>query len=91
MKYLIHTCYCWYDSEDGEKLVLMYFIQNVPFTFDELPEIAKEDLEIVTLADENRRWKIEDLYKAYSYLMEEECNPLVFELELENPELVPID
>ena len=66
MKYLIHTCYCWYDSEDGEKLVFMYFIQNVPFTFDELPEIAKEDLEL-------------------------ECNPLVFELELENPELVPID
>ena len=91
MKYLIHTRYCWYDTPDGEKLVFMYFIQNIPFTFDELPEIAKEDLEIVTLADENRRWKIEDLYKAYSYLMEEECNPLVFELELENPELVPID
>ena len=91
MKYLIHTRYCWYDSHDGEKLVFMYFIQNVPFTFDELPEIAKEDLEIVTLADQERRWKIEDLYKANSYLMEEECNPLVFELELENPELVPID
>ena len=58
MKYLIHTRYCWYDTPDGEKLVFMYFIQNVPFTFDELPEIAKEDLEIVTLADENRRWEI---------------------------------
>ena len=42
MKYLIHTQYCWYDTSEGEKLVLMYFIQNVPFTFDELPEIQME-------------------------------------------------
>ena len=91
MKYLIDTRYCWHDTPDGDKIVFMYFIQNVPFTFDELPEIAKDDLEIVSLADQERRWTIEDLYKAWSYLMHEECNPLVFELELENPELVPID
>ena len=54
MKYLIHTRYCWYDTPDGEKLVFMYFIQNVPFTFDELPEVAKEDSEIVALANEQK-------------------------------------
>ena len=79
MKYLIHTRYCWYDSQDGEKLVFMYFIQNVPFTFDELPEIAKEDLEIVTLADQERRWKIEDLYKAYSYSINYPQYPITIE------------
>ena len=89
MKYLIHTRYCWYDNRD--KLVFMYFIQNLPFTFDELPEIAKEDLEIVTLAEQEKSWEPEDLYKAYSYLMEEECHPMMFELELENPALVPVD
>ena len=26
-------------SAAGEQIVLLYFIQNVPFTFDELPEI----------------------------------------------------
>ena len=91
MKYLIHTQYCWYDTTDGEKIVCMYFIQNVPFTFDELPEVAKDDVEIFSLANGQKRWNEEDLYRAYSYLMEEECNPMLFELELENPELVPID
>ena len=89
MKYLIHTKYCWYDKED--KLVLMYFIQNMPFTFDELPSIAKDDPEIVEMANSERRWKEEDLYKAYQYLMTEECHPLNYELELENPELMPVD
>ena len=89
MKYLIHTKYCWYDK--GDKLVLMYFIQNMPFTFDELPSIAKDDPEIVEMANSEKRWEQEDLYKAYQYLMTEECHPLKFELELEYPELMPVD
>ena len=89
MKYLIHTKYCWYDK--GNTLVLMYFIQNMPFTFDELPSIAKDDPEIVEMANSEKRWKEEDLYKAYQYLMTEECHPLSYELELENPELMPVD
>ena len=56
-----------------------------------MPEVAKDDAEIVSLANGQKRWNEEDLYRAYSYLMEEECNPMLFELELENPELVPID
>ena len=91
MKYLIHTQYCWYDTNEGEKNDCMNIIQNVPFTFDELPEVAKEDSEIVSLANGQKRWKEDDLYMAYSYLMQEECTPMIFEIELENPELVPID
>ena len=89
MKYLIHTKYCWYDK--GNTLVLMYFIQNMPFTFDELPSIAKDDPEILEMANNEKRWEEEDLYKAYQYLMTEECHPLSYELELENPELMPVD
>ena len=45
-----------------KKLFCMYFIQNVPFTFDELPEVAKDDSEIVSLANGQKRWNEEDLY-----------------------------
>ena len=69
MKYLIHTQYCWYDTSEGEKLVLMYFIQNVPFTFDELPEVAKEDSEIVALANEQKRWNEDNLYTLKNNLL----------------------
>ncbi len=91
MKYHIDTKYAWYDHHEGSTLILLYFIQNVPFTFDELPEIAKSHPEVVTLADQEKRWEPEELYKSSMYLMAEECHPLMFDLELENPELLPVD
>ena len=91
MKYHIDTKYAWYDHQEGRVLILLYFIQNVPFTFDELPEIAKSHPEVVNLADDEKRWTPEGLYRASSYLMLEECHPMLYELELENPELMPVD
>tara|TARA_R100001480_G_scaffold51051_1_gene64400 strand:- start:507 stop:845 length:339 start_codon:yes stop_codon:yes gene_type:complete len=91
MKYRINTTYAWYDHHEGSVLILVYFIQNVPFTFDELPEIAKSHPEVITLADNGKRWTPEDLYRASSYLMLEECHPMMYELEIENPELLPVD
>jgi|TARA_B100000085_G_scaffold8192_1_gene7276 hypothetical protein len=89
MKYRIETKYAWYNK--GSTLILVYCIENVPFTFDELPELAKQHPEVLALADKERRWEPEDLYRASMYLMMEECHPMMFELELENPELLPVD
>ncbi|BCU96533.1 MAG: hypothetical protein CM15mV12_3040 [uncultured marine virus] len=89
MKYRIDTSYCWYNHK--QQIVLMYFINQVPFTFDDLPEFVVHDSEIVDLANNQKSYETEDLYKAYQYLMEEECHPLVFELELENEHLLPLD
>jgi hypothetical protein len=91
MKYHIETTYAWYDHHDGSQLILIYFIQNVPFTFDELPEIAKSHTEVLEIADDSKRWTPEDFYRASIYLMLEECHPMLYELELENPELMPVD
>jgi len=91
MKYRIETEYAWYDHQEGTSLVLVYLIQNVPFTFDELPEIAKDQPEIVKMADEGKGWTVEDMYRSSMYLMLEECHPLMYDVELENPELLPID
>ena len=89
MKYHITTAYCWYSRK--KTIVLMYFINNIPFTFDDAPEDYYYDRELIELADKERRWEPEDVYKASSYLIEEECHPLMFELELENPECMPSD
>ena len=58
-------------------------IQNVPFTFDELPEIAKSQPEVVKVADEGKRWTVEEMYRTSMYLVSEECHPMMFDLELE--------
>jgi len=91
MKYLIETKYTWYDHDEISELILLYLIQGIPFTFDELPEIAKSHPEIIKLADEEKRWEPEEMYKSSMYLIVEECHPMLYELELENPELLPID
>jgi hypothetical protein len=91
MKYRIDTTYAWYGGENGSCLILVYLIQNIPFTFDELPEIAKYQSEILETADNGKKWTIEEMYRASMYLMAEECHPMVFDLELENPELLPVD
>lgn len=89
MQYKITKAYCWYNK--GSMIVRMYFINNIPFTFDELPEIVVSDPEILEKADEQIRWEPEDLYQKSFYLIDEECHPSLFELELENPEDMPKD
>ena len=89
--YQLRTEYAWYDTKEGNKVCLFYFIQNVPFTFDELPEIARNLPEVEMAANDNKRWTPEDLYLASTYLMMEEAHPLMYELEVDKPELLPVD
>ena len=89
MKYRIDTAYVWYNK--GTMIVLMYFINHIPFTFDELPDSALYDLEVVEAADKERRFEPDDLYRTSFYLIDEQCHPLMFDLELENPEMLPAD
>ena len=89
MEYRIDAKYVWYET--GSRIVLMHFINSVPFTFDELPDECTTDLELIKLADNERRFDTEDIYKSSQYLILEECHPLMFELNLENPEMLPVD
>jgi len=72
-------------------IVKMYFINEVPFTFDELPSISLEDPELIKLADLSLRYEPEDLYKSSFYLIDELCHPMLFDVSLENPQDLPVD
>ena len=69
----------------------MYFINGIPYTFDDVEEAIYYDHEIIEWADGNTKYDIDDLYRASQYLIAEQCHPLLFDLELDNPELLPID
>jgi hypothetical protein len=69
----------------------MYFIQDVPFTFDELPESSIYDKELIEIANKYYHYEPEDLFKNSFYLIDEEAHPCLFDLELENPEDMPPD
>ena len=94
MKYIIESTYCWYSdwTNKYKRIVLMYSINGIPFTFDEIEDLEnlKYSLnQIKVIADNEPRYNTEELYNYYSYLMEEEFHPLAFELDLENPEELP--
>jgi len=89
MSYQISQAYCWYN--EGSQIVKMYFISEIPFTFDELPDGHLYDQDLKRLADKQRRFEPEDLFKNSFYLIDEEAHPLLFEMDLENPQDLPED
>ena len=89
MSYKITKAHCWYDN--GSQIVLMYFLNEIPFTFDEMPEGHLYDVDLCREADKYRTFEPEDLYRNSFYLIEEEAHPCFFLVELENPEDLPDD
>ena len=88
MQYHLDIKYCWFKEK---QLVLMYFINGIPYTFDDVDDSFYFDPEIIEWANGNTRYNLDDLFNWSNYLVMEECHPLIFDLELENPELLPID
>ena len=85
MKYKISRKHVFLDNEP----VLMYFIENIPFQFDTLERIEKEVKWILSEAASNEEYTIKDVIISSDYLLQEECHPVVHELDLINPELIP--
>jgi len=84
-RYTISKKYVFVDNEPVE----MYFVQDMPFCFDVLEKEEKEDKWILSEAAINREYTMEDIFRYSDYLIAEECHPVLFELELVNPEVLP--
>ena len=84
-KYTISRRHVFIDNEP----VLMYFIESIPFAFDVLEREQKEDKWILSEAALNQEYTLEDIFRYSDYLIAEECHPVLFELDLINPEVLP--
>jgi hypothetical protein len=69
----------------------MYFINNVPYTHDELEDSETDTPDIILEASASHTYTEDEVYWASFYLIEEQAHPLLFELDLDNPELLPVD
>ena len=85
MKYQIGKRHVFVDSEP----VRMYFINDIHFAFDGLEHHQKQDKWILTECAINPEYTLEDILRWGDYLMEEECHPVLFELDLLNREILP--
>jgi len=92
MAHRIETSYRWLiNYEDNTaKLVLTYGIRGFVFTFDDV-EDKENTIEVQNIANEQPELSHEELYKQSGYLIMEECHPCLFEMDIENPEMLPID
>jgi len=91
MSYKITTSYNWYKTEDDRFIILTYYINGIAFTFDEILEESQNDPEIIKKADEQLLMTPNEFYLKSFYLIDEEAHPLLFELDLENPQDLPED
>tara|TARA_B000000557_G_C20588328_1_gene364442 strand:- start:76 stop:294 length:219 start_codon:yes stop_codon:yes gene_type:complete len=67
----------------------MYFIQEIPFAMDDLTLQQKQDKWILSEAAMNPEYTLQDIFRWSDYLIAEECHPVLFELEIANPEVLP--
>ena len=91
MSYTLSMGYRWYDTPRGKYIVLMYFINSVPYTYDNLEDRNLDASDIILEAATEHTYTEDEVYWASFYLIEEQAHPLLFELDLENPELLPVD
>ena len=89
MSYKITYSYNWYRTDNERFIIKTYHINSIPFTFDEILEESQNDPEIIKMAEEQLTLSPEILYQKSFYLIDEEAHPLLFEMDLENPQDLP--
>jgi hypothetical protein len=88
MSYKITYTYNWYQTPEDKFIIKTYYINNIAFTFDEILGELQDDPEIIRLANEQLIMTPNEFYLKSFYLIDEECHPCLFELDLENPEVL---
>jgi hypothetical protein len=88
MKHKITYSYNWYKTDTERFIIKTYHINNIPFTFDELPSIIQNDSEIIERANEQLTMTPEIFYQKSFYLIDEEAHPCLFEMDIENPDVL---
>jgi len=71
--------------------VRVYYINHIPFTFDQLTELELNDPMILEECASNSDIDEKYMYQCSDYLIAEEAHPCLFEVEVENPQDLPVD
>jgi hypothetical protein len=88
MKHKITYSYNWYQTDKDKFIIKTYHINHIPFTFDELPLIIQDDSEIIERANGQLTMTPEIFYQKSFYLIDEEAHPCLFEMDIENPDVL---
>lgn len=89
VKYKIHS---GFGLLENVGIVKFWFINGVPFTFDELEDINLTVDDIPEDQQANITYNMDDMYRHSSYLIEEGCHPILFCIDdmIENYQDIPL-
>ena len=79
------------EKKTSRQETIKYLGESSSVTRDDIPEEYIDDTDVKELADMENSYEPEDLYTSSSYLIEEGCHPLINDVELKNPESLPVD
>jgi hypothetical protein len=88
MSYKITSSYNWYEAGCDKFIIKTYYINGIPFTFDELNEFDQKNPEIIAKAEQQFLMTPNEFYLKSFYLIDEQAHPMLFEMDLENPEVL---
>lgn len=80
---------CDYRYLNGIGIVLVYFLNGMPFVYDDITDAEKEDIYVKTCAEAEPTLNVELLTKNSEYLMLEELHPMLFPVELDEVSVLP--
>jgi hypothetical protein len=90
MGYKITKNYRWYlIPKEPTSLAIFYYIENIPFDMDIIEQ--EGNLTAVNEANSQRSIHADDFFRYSDYLISEMAHPMLFDLEIENPEELPKD
>jgi hypothetical protein len=84
-KYVLSKRFCFVDNVP----VQMFFVNEIPFAMDPLDDMEKQDVWILSECAINPTYTLDDVLRWSEYLIQEECHPVLFELELVTKEGLP--
>lgn len=92
MGYHITNSHHWYNvPKQPKEIVKVYYIEGIPFDLDHLEKIQQDNPEIISEADKNIGVHADEIFRKSDYLIAEMMHPLLFDLEIDNPEEMPGD
>jgi hypothetical protein len=85
--YKVTSKYCLSDQED--QVVKVYFINEIPFTYDTIDDIISKDEKVMSEAIMNPSISLELIAQKSDYLIKEDLHPLLSDVTLHPESVLP--
>jgi hypothetical protein len=90
--YVPSISYQWYvELNKASKIVKVFKLNDIPYCYNDISETESTASSVISEANANKAITPDIILKGSSYLILELAHPLLFDIEVTNPRLLPQD